>query len=154
MRIRYLPLLVVAIALAGCGAREQAGTPAATAAAPAARLPVTSVLERRLRNSFRAGLRRLSLATGVAGDTDDIGQAVATGLVERVRCGSASTTGARCVVSWADIRGRRHLTSYRVAGAHACFSALADPALTDVKDLTLGVSTENPLQELEGASPC
>ncbi|MEA2170594.1 MAG: hypothetical protein QOF76_3894 [Solirubrobacteraceae bacterium] len=153
--MRTLLILTTAtLAAVGCGSgdhhRPVAPAPASAPARPAA-LPQGEALARLVAASFRVGLRDLSIREGVSGEDNDIGQPVATGLVDAATCTSAH----RCTVRWSDIDGRRHTTHYLVSPANeGCFDAQAAPALPSIRDVTAGGITEHPLSELAGAGPC
>jgi hypothetical protein len=154
----HLAAVAATLGLAACGGaggapvRPPAGTAAAATSPP--RLPSAGELERRLGNSFRFGLRRLSIAIGVVGETADLGQPVPSGLLDDVSCRAAGSGSARCNVAWSDLQGRRHLTGYRVSGSRNCFTAVADPQLPGIRDVTVRSLADHPLQELVGASRC
>lgn len=151
-QLTALVLLLVAPAaiLAACatGATRQDAAP--TARRPV--LPSSRAIEVRLFTAFRAGLRSLSIATAVAGESGDIGQPVPTGVVERVSC----RTARRCVVRWRDVAAHSHRTAYDVsAAARGCFDATADPALPGIFDVSTHAPSIHPLQELGGGvEPC
>lgn len=145
--------LLGTVSLSACGARGQA---AATRTTPKAvyKLPATEELESRVANAFRVGVRQLSIASGVGGETSDIGQPVQTGLLDGVRCKRAGDDAATCIVHWADVLGHRLHTPYAIVPARLCFNADADPQLPPIRDVTAQAQAESPLQELSGASRC
>jgi len=144
-------VLSPAAALAACGAdATPQGGPAPTARPPV--LPSSRAIELRLYTAFRAGLRSLSIATAVAGESGDIGQPVPTGVIDRVSC----RTARHCVVRWRDVASHPHRASYDVsAAARGCFDATASPALPGIFDVSTRAPSIHPLQELGGGvEPC
>jgi hypothetical protein len=104
-------------------------------------------LERELGSGFRDGLYRVAVMTQKSDDAADLGQALPTGLVERVSCAQGPATSSwRCSVRWRDVERHRQLTRYAVRLRRGgCFSAGAVPQRPQLYDATIRAYGEDPL---------
>jgi hypothetical protein len=146
-------LAAAALAAAGCGGggAERTHTPP-----PPARYLPRGDLSVQLGNGFRAGLYRLAVMSQQEDDAPDLGQALATGVLETVRCHAGGPRPARgdwqwsCGVRWRTVERHARRMRYAVTlTPRGCFSAIARPNLPSRYDATIHSYSEDPLNILE-----
>jgi hypothetical protein len=149
---------VALLVATGCGGAHHR-PPQGPAATPAAGYLAPAELRRDLGNSFRAGLDRLALMSQPVDEPSALTTDLPKGLLDRVSCAAGGPRPAgpqswpwHCDVTWSTAGGRARTTRYTVQLLPSrCFAASADPALPPRHDVTIGSSSEHPLNALGSA---